>query len=70
MQCARNPEQKIKELGLVLPAANYANAARSGNLLFLASKGPLAENGELPKGRLGAEFTVEDIKVVVEISAA
>lgn len=60
-----NPEQKIKDLGLVLPsgsppAANYANAVRSGNLLFLAGKSPLPENGILPKGRLGSEFTVED----------
>ena len=58
-------EQKIKELGIVLPsdsppAANYANAVRSGNLMFLAGKGPLPENGKLPKGRLGEAFTVED----------
>lgn len=58
-------EQKIKELGITLPsdsppAANYANAVRSGDLLFLAGKGPLPENGKLPKGRLGQEFTLED----------
>lgn len=58
-------EQKIKELGIELPsdsppAANYTNAVRSGNLLFLAGKGPLSENGKLPKGRLGQEFALED----------
>lgn len=42
------------------PAANYANAVRTGNLLFIAGKAPLPENGKLPKGRLGKEFTVED----------
>ena len=58
-------EQRIKELGIVLPAgsapaANYANAVRTGNLLFIAGKAPLPENGKLPKGRLGREFTAED----------
>ncbi len=58
-------EQRVKDLGLQLPpgtapAANYANAVRSGNLLFIAGKAPLAEDGKLPKGRLGREFTTED----------
>lgn len=58
-------DQRIKELGIVLPtgsapAANYANAVRTGNLLFIAGKAPLPENGQLPKGRLGREFTTED----------
>lgn len=58
-------EQRIRELGLSLPsgsapAANYANAVRSGNLLFISGKAPLPENGKLPKGRLGREFTLED----------
>jgi enamine deaminase RidA (YjgF/YER057c/UK114 family) len=58
-------EQKLKQLGIVLPAgsapaANYANAVRSGNLLFIAGKAPLPDNGKLPKGRLGREFTAED----------
>jgi enamine deaminase RidA (YjgF/YER057c/UK114 family) len=58
-------EQRLRELGLVLPpgsapAANYANAVRSGSLLFIAGKAPLPENGKLPKGRLGREFTTEE----------
>ena len=58
-------EQRVKDLGITLPsgsapAANYANAVRTGNLLFIAGKAPLPENGRLPKGRLGQEFTVED----------
>lgn len=58
-------EQRCKELGLTLPAgsapaANYANAVRSGNLLFIAGKAPQPEHGRLPKGRLGREYTVED----------
>jgi enamine deaminase RidA (YjgF/YER057c/UK114 family) len=58
-------EQRLRELGITLPsgsapAANYANAVRTGNLLFIAGKAPLPENGKLPKGRLGREFSVED----------
>ena len=58
-------EEKVRKLGIEIPAdsppaANYANAVRSGNLFFLAGKGPLPENGKLPKGRLGEAFTVED----------
>jgi len=58
-------EQRLRDMGLVLPsgsapAANYANAVRSGNWLFIAGKAPLPEDGRLPKGRLGAEFTAED----------
>lgn len=35
------------------PAGNYVHAARTGNLLFLAGKGPLAY------GKVGADFTKE-----------
>jgi enamine deaminase RidA (YjgF/YER057c/UK114 family) len=58
-------DQKIKELGIELPtgsapAANYANAVRSGNLLFIAGKAPLPLAGKLPKGRMGREFTTDE----------
>jgi len=53
-------EKRLKELGIQLPAvtppvANYVNAVRTGNLLFLAGKGP----GGGASGKLGREFTVE-----------
>ena len=52
-------EKKLKELGIVLPAltppvANYVNAVQTGNLLFLAGKGPMGV-----KGKLGVEFSVD-----------
>jgi len=52
-------EKKLRELGIelappTLPVANYVNAVRTGNLLFLAGKGP----GKV-SGKLGREFTVE-----------
>lgn len=58
-------EQRIRDLGIVLPscsspAANYANAVRTGNLLYVAGKGPSAQDGVLPRGKLGREFSVDD----------
>lgn len=54
----------MKELGLDLgtvsqPVANYVNAVRTGNLLFLAGKGPRAESGERPSGKVGKDYTAE-----------
>jgi enamine deaminase RidA (YjgF/YER057c/UK114 family) len=58
-------EQKLKELGLDLgkvssPVANYVNAVRTGNLLFLAGKGPRPDaSGKRPQGKVGREYTAE-----------
>lgn len=57
-------EKRLKVLGIDLgevsaPLANYVNAVRTGNLLYLSGKGPRAEAGARPCGRLGSEFTVE-----------
>ena len=55
---ARLEELKL-ELGKVSsPVANYVNAVRTGNLLFLSGKGPWSQ-GNRPKGKLGREYTVE-----------
>jgi len=52
-------EARIQELGLELrapsqPVANYVNAVRTGNLLFLSGKGPRGV-----RGKVGRDFTVE-----------
>ena len=57
-------EKRLKELGIELgtvsqPVANYVNAVRTGNLLFLAGKGPRAENGKRPSGKVGRDYTAE-----------
>jgi len=59
-----SPEQKLKELKIDLgtvsaPIANYVNAVRAGNLLFLAGKGPRDEHGARPTGKVGREYSVE-----------
>lgn len=60
----QSPEDRLKELGIELkepskPVANYVNAVRTGNLLFLAGKGPRTPDGALIKGKLGKDLTVE-----------
>jgi enamine deaminase RidA (YjgF/YER057c/UK114 family) len=57
-------ERRLKELGIELatptsPIANYVNAVRTGNLLYLAGKGPGLPGKPLPTGKVGRDFTVE-----------
>jgi len=59
-----DPEARLRELGIELkippaPVANYVNAVRSGNLLFLAGKGPMQADGTYLTGKVGADLTQE-----------
>lgn len=59
-----DPEAKLKEMGLTLPAAgkplaNYVSAVRTGNLVFLAGHGPAQPWGATATGKLGKDMTVE-----------
>lgn len=61
---AQDPEARLKEKGIVLPTpsqpiANYVNAVRVGNLLFLAGKGPARTDGTNITGKLGQDLTIE-----------
>lgn len=61
---AQTPEERLTQMGLTLPsasspAANYVNAVRSGNLLFLAGKGPSDPDGNRITGKVGEDLTVE-----------
>ena len=61
-------EQRLKELGIELatptsPMANYVNAVRTGNLLYLAGKGPGLPGKPLPTGKVGRDFTIEQAYV-------
>ena len=60
-----NPEQKLNDLGIKLhelsiPKANYVHAVRTGNLIFLAGKGPSNEKGESIKGKLGKDLDIDE----------
>ncbi len=59
-----DPEARLKELGIELPAppspvANYVNGVRTGDLIFLAGKGPKRADGTEITGKLGDEISIE-----------
>jgi len=59
-----DPEARLIELGIELPeppqpVANYVNGVRTGNLIFLAGKGPKRADGSEITGKLGADVTIE-----------
>ena len=61
---AQDAESKLKEKGIVLvppsaPIANYVNAVRVGNLLYLSGRGPSKADGSYITGKLGRELNIE-----------
>ncbi len=61
---AQDAETRLKEKGIALsepskPVANYVNAVRVGNLLFLAGKGPTKPDGTHITGKVGKDLTIE-----------
>ncbi len=58
-------EARLQELGLTLPpvpspAGNYVHAVQTGNLLYLAGKGPFSDDGSSFTGKVGTDVSVED----------
>ncbi len=59
-----DPELRLKELGISLPIPstpvnNFVDGVRTGNLIFLAGKGPKRTDGSWITGKLGADITIE-----------
>lgn len=57
-------DARLRELNIELPTlgtpvANYVHAVTSGNLVFLAGKGPTRADGTRVEGKLGDDLTVE-----------
>ncbi|MGE0683221.1 MAG: RidA family protein [Candidatus Binatia bacterium] len=64
-QHSSDPEQRLQELRLTLPApprpvANFVTAVQTNNLVFLAGHGPCGEVTEKVKGKVGKERTIEE----------
>jgi enamine deaminase RidA (YjgF/YER057c/UK114 family) len=60
---AYDPEARLAELGISLPAApapvaNYVNGVQTGQLIFLAGKGPKRADGSEITGKLGADLSI------------
>ena len=61
---AQDAESRLKEKGIVLtppasPVANYVDAVRVGNLIYLSGRGPQKPDGIFITGKLGKDFTIE-----------
>ncbi len=61
---AQDAETRLKEKGIVLvtpssPVANYVNAVRAGNLLYLSGKGPTKADNTTITGKVGKDLTTE-----------
>lgn len=57
-------EERLEELNIKLnpappPVANYVNAVRTGNLMFMAGKGPNTGDGYIT-GKVGTDLTIEE----------
>ena len=71
---APTPEQVLETMGIELPTpgtpvANYVRAVRTGNLVFLAGHIPRGGDGEVVRGKLGDNFTVEQGYEAAKLSA-
>ena len=69
-----NPEDKIEQLGLILPApksavANYLPYTQTGNLLLISGQGPVTASGDAIKGRLGETIEIEDGQRAAQLAA-
>ena len=60
-----DPEAKLAALGIELPevsapVANYVNAVNTGNLIFLAGKGPKKADGNYITGKVGVDLNEKE----------
>jgi enamine deaminase RidA (YjgF/YER057c/UK114 family) len=71
---AQNADAKLKGLNIELPTiskplANYVHVVRSGNLLFLAGKGPSKPDGTYITGKVGKELSIEEGNKAARLTA-
>jgi enamine deaminase RidA (YjgF/YER057c/UK114 family) len=71
---AATPEEKLKELGVTLPAvnapvANYVPAVRTGNLIFLAGHISRGADGKVIEGKAGGGVTTEQANAAARQTA-
>lgn len=67
------PENRLKALGIVLkaptkPTANFLPAVRVGNLVYLSGHGPVMENGEYMKGKVGEQVDFDKAKEAARLT--
>ncbi len=67
-------DARLEALGIVLPeasapVANYVNAVTTGNLVFLAGKGPKKADGAYITGKVGIDLTEEEGYAAARLTA-
>ncbi|GAB5415770.1 MAG: hypothetical protein Cons2KO_33730 [Congregibacter sp.] len=68
------PEERLAALGIELPSppspvANYVNGVQTGNLIFLAGKGPRYPDGTEISGKLGSDLSIEQGYAAARLTA-
>ena len=68
-----DPEKRLKELGITLkepgkPIANFVTAVTVDKLVFLSGQGPVQENGEYIKGKVGRDLDVNLAKEAARLT--
>ncbi|HEX4876483.1 MAG TPA: RidA family protein [Chitinophagaceae bacterium] len=71
---AQDAEARLKELKIDLPVpskpiANYVHVVKTGNLLFLAGKGPSDAGGKYITGKVGKDLTIEEGQQAARLTA-
>jgi enamine deaminase RidA (YjgF/YER057c/UK114 family) len=72
-QAAKDPETRIKELGIQLkppppPTANFVGAVRVGNIVYLSGQGPLKDDGTWTVGKVGSVFNLEQAQAAARLT--
>ncbi len=67
------PEQKLAELGIVLPESppavgNYLSAVQHGDLLFVSGHGPYRDGEYLYRGKVDSEVSVTDAQAAARLT--
>ncbi len=72
---SQNIDKKLTELGIELPKtpkplANYVNAVRVDNTIYLSGKGPRKADGTFITGKVGKDLTLEEAQKASNSSCA
>lgn len=64
MTTSLTPEQRLENLGLMLPSpqppiGNFRNVKHHGNLLYVSGQGPVSPEGVFLSGKVGADVSAE-----------
>jgi enamine deaminase RidA (YjgF/YER057c/UK114 family) len=71
---AFDPDARLRELGITLPVptrpvANYVQAVRTGNLVFLAGHGPCGAITDKQKGKVPRDRSIEEAQAAARATA-